>query len=64
MLGCVWWGYVSDRWLGARRMFMVLGALMSASALATALLYPSVSTVLVTGVLFVFGESAIGWNGV
>lgn len=45
-------------------MFMVLGALMSASALATALLYTSVSTVLVTGVLFVFGESAIGWNGV
>jgi MFS family permease len=64
VLGRVWWGYVSDRWLGARRMLVVLGALMSACALATASLQPALPTVLVGGVLFVFGASAIGWNGV
>jgi predicted MFS family arabinose efflux permease len=64
VVGRVWWGYMSDRWLGARRMLTVLGALMSCSALATALLHPAVPGAVVVGVMFVFGASAIGWNGV
>ena len=64
VLGRVWWGYVSDRWLGARRMLVVLAVLMSASALATALLHAVVPVAVVAAVLFVFGASAIGWNGV
>ncbi|HKB54676.1 MAG TPA: MFS transporter [Ramlibacter sp.] len=64
VLGRVLWGYVSDRWLGARRMLAALSALMAVSALATALLYRSMPGVVVLAVLFIFGASAIGWNGV
>ncbi len=64
VFGRVWWGYASDRWFGARRMLAVLGTLMALSALATALLQPGVPHLLVVAVLFVFGTSAIGWNGV
>jgi MFS family permease len=62
--GRVFWGYVSDRWLGARRMLASLALLMSAAAFATALLHPGLPVPLVVGVLVVFGASAIGWNGV
>jgi len=62
--GRVFWGYVSDRFLGARRMLAVLAALMALSSVATALLSTSMPTVLLLGILAVFGASAIGWNGV
>jgi predicted MFS family arabinose efflux permease len=64
VFGRVWWGYASDRWFGARRMLAFLGTLMAASAAGTALLQPSTPHAVVVGVLFVFGASAIGWNGV
>jgi MFS family permease len=64
VFGRVWWGYASDRWLGARRMLAFLGSLMAVSALATAFLQPGLPHLLVVSVLFVFGASAIGWNGV
>ncbi|HWI81904.1 MFS transporter [Ramlibacter sp.] len=64
IVGRVLWGYVSDRWLGARRMLAALSALMAATALATALLHQQLPSVLVLAVLLVFGASAIGWNGV
>ena len=64
VLGRVAWGYLSDRWLGARRALAVLAALMALSTLATALLNSQVPVVLVFSLLFVFGASAIGWNGV
>ena len=60
----MWWGYASDRWFGARRMLALLGSLMAAMALATALLHGAVPHLLVVAVLFLFGASAIGWNGV
>ena len=64
VFGRVWWGYASDRWFGARRMLASLGTLMALAALATAFLQPDVPHPLVVVVLFVFGASAIGWNGV
>jgi MFS family permease len=64
VVGRVLWGYVSDRWLGARRTLACLSLLMAASALATALLHPGLPGWLVLAVLVVFGASAIGWNGV
>lgn len=62
--GRVLWGFVSDRFLGARRMLAVLGALMALSCVATAFLSTAMPTVLILGILAVFGASAIGWNGV
>jgi MFS family permease len=37
---------------------------MAGSSLATALLHTSMPTLLVFAILFVFGASATGWNGV
>jgi MFS family permease len=62
--GRVFWGYISDRFLGARRMLAVLAGLMAVSSVATALVTTSMPTVLLLGILAVFGASAIGWNGV
>jgi MFS family permease len=62
--GRILWGWVSDRWLGARHMLALLAGLMAVSALATALLQPAMPTLLVAATLLVFGASAIGWNGV
>jgi MFS family permease len=64
VLGRVLWGWVSDRWFGARRMLATLAALMAASSVATALLQPQLPGIVVLAVLFVFGASAVGWNGV
>ena len=62
--GRVFWAYVADRWLGARRMLVILSVLMTATALGTALLHPGLPVPLVMAVLVVFGASAIGWNGI
>ncbi len=62
--GRVFWGWVSDRGLGARRTLALLAALMAGLSVATALLHPGLPDVLVLGILLLFGASAIGWNGV
>ena len=62
--GRVAWGYVADRWLGARRMLALLAVLMALSALATALLQPAMPAWLVLAVLALYGMTGIGWNGV
>ncbi|MGV3494527.1 MAG: MFS transporter [Ramlibacter sp.] len=62
--GRVAWGYVADRWLGARRMLALLAVLMALSALATAALQPGMHPALVLAILAVYGMSGIGWNGV
>lgn len=64
VLGRVAWGYAADRWFGARRMLAMLASLMALSALATGMLPAQSPALLVTAVLFVFGASAVGWNGV
>ncbi|HEY1231582.1 MAG TPA: MFS transporter, partial [Ramlibacter sp.] len=62
--GRIAWGYVADRWLGARRMLVLLAVLMTLAALATALLPAGTPPAAVLLVLAVYGMSAIGWNGV
>ena len=64
VLGRVGFGYLSDRWFGARRMLAMLSAVMGVSALCTALLPAHPPALLVMPVLFVFGATALGWNGV
>jgi sugar phosphate permease len=64
VLGRVWWGYATDRWFGAPRMLAFLGSVMALAALGTALLQPELPQWIVLVILFVFGASAIGWNGV
>lgn len=64
VVGRVLWGYVADRWLGARHMLAVLAALVSVSAVLTASLHGGMPTLLVLALLALFGASAIGWNGV
>lgn len=62
--GRVVWGYVADRWLGARRMLLLLASMMALGALASAFLTTDTPQALVIAILVTFGASAIGWNGV
>jgi MFS family permease len=62
--GRIAWGYLADRFLGARRTLILLALLMVAGCLATAALGDVVPVSLLLPVLAVFGASAIGWNGV
>jgi predicted MFS family arabinose efflux permease len=62
--GRILWGYVADGWLGADRTLAGLAFLMAASSLATAMLHGGMPALLVFAILFVFGASATGWNGV
>jgi len=62
--GRIAWGLVADRWLGAQKTLALLAILMASSALATALLLPTLPLWGIWVVLLVFGASAIGWNGV
>jgi len=62
--GRIVWGYAADRWLGARRMLLVLAAVVGVSGLLTAALTPGTPLVVVLAVLALFGASAVGWNGV
>lgn len=62
--GRVVWGYVADRWLGARRMLLLLASMMAAGALASAFLTADTPHGVVIAILLGFGASAIGWNGV
>ena len=62
--GRVVWGYVADRWLGARRMLLLLASMMALGALASAFLSTDTPQAVVIAILVGFGASAIGWNGV
>lgn len=62
--GRVAWGYVADRWLGARRMLLLLASMMALGALASAFLTTDTPHGVVIAILVGFGASAIGWNGV
>jgi MFS family permease len=64
VVGRIAWGFVADRWLGSRRVLLVLGWGMTACALATALLSPDSPVPLVLVLLAAFGATAVGWNGV
>ncbi len=62
--GRVAWGYVADRWLGARGMLLLLASMMAVCALSSAFLTTETPHALVIAILVGFGASAIGWNGV
>ena len=62
--GRVAWGYVADRWLGARRMLLLLASMMALCALGSAFLVTDTPHAVVIALLVGFGASAIGWNGV
>ena len=62
--GRVAWGYVADRWLGARRMLLLLASMMASGAFASTFLTTATPQGLVLSILVLFGASAIGWNGV
>ncbi len=64
MGGRIVWGYVADRWLGARRMLLLLASMMALGALSSAFLSAGTPKPLVVAILVAFGASAIGWNGV
>ncbi len=62
--GRVVWGYVADRWLGARRMLLLLASMMALGAFASVFLTTETPHGVVIAILVGFGASAIGWNGV
>lgn len=64
VVGRIGWGYVADRWLGARTTLTLLAALMAACAAMTAGLAAAPSPSTLALLLGAFGASAIGWNGV
>ena len=62
--GRVAWGYVADRYMGARPVLASLSVMMAVASVATAMIGPTTPTAVLWLVLAVFGASAIGWNGV
>ncbi|MDD0839874.1 MFS transporter [Curvibacter sp. HBC61] len=64
VVGRIAWGWVADRFLGARRTLITLAGLMVLGCVSVACLQPSMGWWLVGPALWVFGSSAIGWNGV
>jgi MFS family permease len=62
--GRVLWGIAADNWISPRKMLGGLGAIMALSAFVTASMTASWPYVVVLIVSFVYGASAIGWNGV
>ena len=64
VVGRIVWGYVADRFLRPRRVLALVGSLAALSAVGTSMLTPDVPVALVIALTFVFGATAIGWNGV
>lgn len=62
--GRIFWGVVADNWLSPHALLGALGALMGLSGFVTAAMTPSWPYGLMLAVSFVYGASAIGWNGV
>ncbi|MEO8158154.1 MAG: MFS transporter [Betaproteobacteria bacterium] len=63
-IGRILWGVAADNWMSPRAVLGSLGAIMALSAFVTAAMGPSWPYALMLVVSFVFGASAIGWNGV
>jgi MFS family permease len=64
VVGRIAWGYVADRWLAPRLVLATIGALASACGIGMALAAHSWPGAAVIVLGFVFGATAIGWNGV
>ncbi len=63
-VGRILWGVVADNWMSPRTVLGGLGAIMALSAFVTASMAPSWPYIVMLVVSFVYGASAIGWNGV
>ena len=63
-VGRILWGIVADNWMSPRTVLGGLGAIMALSAFVTALMAPSWPYIVMLVVSFVYGASAVGWNGV
>ena len=63
-VGRIAWGIIADNWIAPRTVLAALGVLMGVSAFVMAAATPSWPYTLLLVVSFVFGASAIGWNGV
>ena len=64
VIGRIGWGAVADRSGHALRTLIASQILSILAALATAALAPGVPLEVIFAVLFAFGLSAVGWNGV
>lgn len=64
IIGRIALGVIADQWLKPRLLLGIIGLTMSASALLTAGFHSSWPQPAVFFVSFVYGASAIGWNGV
>ena len=64
VVGRIVWGWVADRWLGARPMLIALSLAMLLCSLAMLLVNAGSSTPLVLTLLCLYGATAVGWNGV
>ena len=67
VLGRIGWGYLSDHFIRPLSMLALLSLVIALAALATgglALWPAAMSSLTLAGLMFVFGASASGWNGV
>lgn len=62
--GRLLWGVMADNWVKPRLLLGVLGSSMAAAAFITALVTSSWPATAVFVVSFVYGATAVGWNGV
>jgi len=65
VFGRVFWGAVSDRLFQGRRMVVmaIIGALTATLTLLMSVMGPDFPLVALPALLFLFGATAIGWNG-
>ncbi len=65
VFGRVFWGVVSDRLFHGRRMVVlaIIGVLSAGLSLVVARLDPGFPLWALSGVVFIYGATAIGWNG-
>ena len=64
VVGRLGWGVIADRNGDGRKTLLFAQSLSVVAAVATAFLSDSMPLVAVFGILFLFGMSAVGWNGV
>jgi len=62
--GRILWGWLSDRWLGPRRMLLTLAGLIVACCMAIPWVTARSPAAGVVALLCLFGATAVGWNGV
>ena len=65
IFGRVFWGFASDRFFGGRRMVVMglVGAISAAASVAVAYASGGYALWALTALVFVYGATGIGWNG-